>query len=118
MKREITLMTDCIFCKIIAKQIPSETIFEDENLIVFKDIRPKARVHLLVVSKKHIKSLFEITEEHNSLLASMLLALPKLAKQQGLDNGFRTVINTGSGGGQEIDHLHFHLLGGSSLPKM
>jgi histidine triad (HIT) family protein len=108
----------CLFCKIAAKEIPSEMVFEDENVVVFKDIRPKARVHLLIVSKEHIKSLLEAEEQHANLLAHMLLLLPKLAKEQGLKTGFRTVINTGAGGGQEIDHIHFHLLGGGELPRM
>lgn len=111
-------MTDCIFCKIIAKQIPTELLYEDDSLVVFKDIRPKARVHLLIVAKEHIKSLASVLPTQAELLSHMLLLLPKLALEQGLTDGFRTVINTGSGGGQEIDHIHFHLLGGSTLPRM
>lgn len=110
-------MTDCIFCKIAAGEIPAKMVYEDDKVVVFHDIRPKARVHLLVVAREHIKNLFEAKEAHQNLLAHMLLLLPKLAKQEHLDNGFRTVINTGSGGGQEIDHIHFHLLGGGMLPK-
>ncbi len=111
-------MTNCIFCKIIEKQLPSDLIHEDDKIIVFKDIRPKAKVHLLIVPKEHIKSLAETNTKHATLLAHMLLALPELAKAQGLAHGFRTVINTGVEGGQEIDHIHFHLLGGGILPKM
>jgi histidine triad (HIT) family protein len=114
-------MTDCIFCKIVQGTIPSEFIYQDDKVVVFKDIRPKARIHLLVVSKDHIKSLAEVSEEQEDqkgLMAHMLCLLPKLAKQQGLKDGFRTVINTGAGGGQEIDHIHFHLLGGGTLPRM
>jgi len=111
-------MTNCIFCKIVAKEIPSALIHEDNKIVVFKDIRPKAKVHLLVVPKEHIKSLAQTTNQHADLLAHMLLVLPELAKTQGLKNGFRTIINTGEGGGQEIDHIHFHLLGGGVLPKM
>jgi len=114
-------MTDCIFCKIIAKQIPAEFIYEDDKIVVFNDIRPKAQVHLLIVAKDHIKSLAHVSEQsakETALMTHMLLALPKLAKARGLENGFRTVINTGSGGGQEIDHIHFHLLGGGPLPRM
>ncbi len=110
-------MANCIFCKIIAKQMPSDLIHEDDKIVVFKDIHPKAKVHLLVVPKEHIKSLSEVTEQHAALMAHMLLILPTLAKAQKLNHGFRTVINTGEGGGQEIDHLHFHLLGGDPLPK-
>lgn len=104
-------MADCIFCKIIAGELKSDIIYQDDSIVVFRDIHPKARIHLLIVSKEHLKSLNEATEQHGTLLAHMLLMLPKLAKEQGLKSGFRTMINTGSGGGQEIDHIHFHLLG-------
>ena len=107
---------NCIFCKIIKGEVPTNFLYEDDNLVVFKDIRPKAKVHLLLVSKEHIKSLLTVEEKHAALMSHMLMMLPKIAKEQGLSNGFRTVINTGSGGGQEIDHIHFHLLGGG-LPK-
>jgi histidine triad (HIT) family protein len=109
-------MSDCIFCKIIAGEIPSDLIYQDDQIVAFRDIHPQAKVHLLIVSKDHINSLADTSEEHTTLLSHMLLSLPKLAKMQGLDNGFRTIINTGPGGGQEIDHIHFHLLGGG-LPK-
>lgn len=105
-------MKDCIFCKIIAGEIPTDILYQDDKLVVFRDIRPKAKVHLLIVSKAHIKNLFEVEETHSTLISHMMSMLGVIAKQQGLQNGFRTVINTGSGGGQEIDHLHFHLLGG------
>jgi histidine triad (HIT) family protein len=111
-------MTDCIFCKIIAKQMSAEFILEDDHLVVFKDIHPKARIHLLIVAKKHIKNLATATEKNAELLSHMLLTLPKLATEQGLMKGFRTVINTGVEGGQIIDHIHFHLLGGGPLPRM
>lgn len=111
-------MTDCIFCKIIDGKIPTDFIYQDDDVVVFKDIRPKARVHLLVVAKTHIKSLFDVSPEQGPLIQNMLLLLPKLAKEQGLNSGFRTIINTGSGGGQEIDHIHFHLIGGGLLPGM
>ena len=110
-------MTDCIFCKIIQKQIPTDFIFEDEHIVVFKDIHPKALIHLLVVPKTHIKSLAEVSEKETNLIAHMLLIMPSLATREGL-KGFRTIINTGKDGGQVIDHLHFHLLGGAPLPGM
>lgn len=109
-------MTDCIFCKIVAGDIPSEKVFEDEQLYVFKDIDPKAAVHLLIIPKTHIARLDEMTSTHRDLIADMMLKLPELARSQGLDNGFRTIINTGPGGGQEVDHVHIHLLGGQGLP--
>lgn len=109
-------MSDCIFCKIVDGDIPSSKVFEDDKIFVFKDIAPKADVHLLVVPKLHIARLDQAGEEHADLLAHMMLSLSDLAKQQGLDNGFRTIINTGPGGGQEVDHLHIHILGGNRLP--
>lgn len=109
-------MSDCIFCKIVDGDIPSSKVFEDDKIFVFKDIAPKADIHLLVVPKLHIARLDQAGEEHADLLAHMMLSLSDLAKQQGLDNGFRTIINTGPGGGQEVDHLHIHILGGNRLP--
>jgi histidine triad (HIT) family protein len=106
---------DCLFCKIIAGEIPSEQVYSDEQVVVFKDINPKAPVHLLMVPREHIKSLNELQAQHEGLIAYMMRLLPQIAKEQGLDNGFRTVINTGPGGGQEVFHLHIHLLGGTGL---
>lgn len=109
-------MTDCIFCKIIAGDIPAETVFEDDKILVFKDINPKAAVHLLLIPKPHIQSLNELSIDHQALISYMMLKLPELARSQGLENGFRTIINTGPGGGQEVAHLHLHILGGERLP--
>lgn len=109
-------VSDCLFCKIVAREIPSDTVYEDEQIVVFKDLYPKADVHLLVVPREHIASLDEIEVAHDALLAHMIRLLPKLAKEHGLDDGFRTIINTGAGGGQEIFHLHIHILGGGRLP--
>jgi len=110
-------MADCIFCKIVAGDIPSNRVFEDEQVIVFKDINPKADVHLLMVPKLHVASLDELdAAQHSAMLVHMMLLLPKLARAQGLDEGYRTIINTGPAGGQEVFHLHIHLLGGSHLP--
>ncbi len=108
-----TIMQDCLFCKIIAKEIPADMIFEDDDFVVFKDIHPKANVHLLVVPKKHITSLAHTEEKHQALLGKAMYQLQHLAKAQNVHTGFRTVINTGKGGGQEIDHLHIHLLAGN-----
>ncbi|PCH57811.1 MAG: histidine triad nucleotide-binding protein [Legionellales bacterium] len=108
-------MTNCLFCKIIAGSVPADIVYQDAKYIVFKDINPKAKVHLLLVPKLHVVSLDTIDSsnpEHIAMLSEMLLLLPSIAKQAGLAIGFRTTINTGVGGGQEIDHLHFHLLGG------
>ncbi len=109
-------MSDCLFCKIVAKEIPSDTVYEDDQIVVFKDLYPKADVHLLMVPRIHIASLNEVDAEHDVLLARMMRLLPKLAKEHGLDDGFRTIINTGPDGGQEIFHLHIHILGGGRLP--
>ena len=109
-------MSDCLFCKIIAGDIPSSKVYEDEQIFVFKDINPQAAVHLLVIPKVHLVSLDNLTSEHQVLISHMMLKLPELARSQGLDNGFRTIINTGPGGGQEVAHLHIHILGGKGLP--
>lgn len=109
-------MSDCLFCKIAAGEIPSDRVYEDDKVIVFKDIYPKADVHLLVIPRQHIVSLNELDESHDVLMAHMMRLMPKLAKEQGLDSGFRVIINTGRGGGQDIFHLHLHLMGGGKLP--
>jgi histidine triad (HIT) family protein len=109
-------MSDCLFCKILADEIPSDRVYEDEQMIVFRDINPKAGVHLLAIPREHIDSLNELDEQHDRLMGHMLRQLPKIAREQGLDDGFRTIINTGEGGGQIIFHLHIHLMGGNNLP--
>ncbi len=103
---------NCLFCKIAAGQIPSAKVHEDDELLVFKDIHPAAPVHLLVIPKVHVASLAHTDASHAPLLGRMLALAPKLAQEQGADNGFRVVINTGRDGGQEIDHLHLHVMGG------
>lgn len=109
-------MSDCLFCKIVAGEIPGDKVYEDDKVIAFKDINPKAEVHLLVIPREHIASLNELTPEHDALIAHMMRVIPRLAKSQGLNTGFRTIINTGKGGGQIIFHLHMHLMGGKDLP--
>lgn len=108
-------MSDCLFCKIVSGEIATDTLYKDDQVTVFRDIHPKADVHVLMVPNVHIESLNALTTEHDGLVAHMLRLLPILAKEQGLENGFRTIINTGPGGGQEIFHLHLHLLGGKNL---
>ncbi len=103
---------DCIFCKIAAGEIPCQKVYEDDELLAFKDIRPAAPVHLLIIPKLHLPSLIEADASHHALLGRMLTLAPKLAHEQGADNGFRTVINTGRDGGQEVYHLHLHVMGG------
>lgn len=109
-------MSDCLFCKIERNEIPSDLIYQDDDVIVIKDISPKADIHLLVIPRKHIASLDDLHEQDQALMGRIMLLLPKVAKAQSLHNGFRTVINTGKGGGQEVFHIHFHLLGGNHLP--
>ena len=108
-------MSDCLFCNIVNGSIPSDIVYEDEQVIAFKDIYPKADVHILIIPKIHIGSVNDLDPSHDRLVAHMMRVLPKLAQEQGLESGFRTVINTGPGGGQEVYHLHFHLMGGEAL---
>lgn len=108
-------MSDCLFCKIAAGEIPADVVYEDDQVLVFKDINPKAEVHLLIIPRQHIASLADVASKHDALIAHMMRLLPQLAHEQGLEHGFRTIINTGRGGGQEVFHLHMHLLGGSTL---
>jgi histidine triad (HIT) family protein len=103
---------NCLFCKIAAGQIPAAKVHEDDELLAFKDIHPAAPVHLLVIPKVHVASLADADASHAPLLGRMLALAPKLALEQGANNGFRVVINTGHDGGQEIHHLHLHVMGG------
>lgn len=112
------MSADCIFCKIVANDIPSNKFYEDDEVIAFHDIRPIAPVHFLIVPKGHVGSLADCEVSHQALLGRILLLAPKLAVQLGL-KGFRTMINTGREGGQEVFHLHIHVFGGGdTLPKI
>ena len=111
-------MDNCIFCKIARGEIPCRKVYEDDELVAFHDINPIAPVHFMLVPKQHLASLSEAGDIHAALLGRMLVLAPKLAREQGLENGFRTVINTGKGGGQEVFHLHIHIIGGGSIPPM
>ncbi|HEY0664756.1 MAG TPA: histidine triad nucleotide-binding protein [Gallionella sp.] len=111
-------MSDCLFCKIVRGEIPCNRVYEDDEVLVFHDINPVAPVHFMIVPKLHLASLADADESHAALLGKLLLLAPRLAKEQGLNNGFRTVINTGKGGGQEIFHLHIHVIGGGNIPPM
>ena len=112
-------MSDCLFCKIARGELPSKKAFEDDEVLVFHDIHPIAPVHLLIIPKAHVASLADCATQHQALLGRMLLMAPKLALEHGLDNGFRTMINTGPGGGQEVFHLHLHVFGGGDrIPKI
>jgi histidine triad (HIT) family protein len=102
----------CIFCKIVAGQIPARKAYEDEELLAFHDIHPWAPVHLLVIPKLHIATLADVGPEHDALLGRMLGLAPRLMRAHGVTGGFRTQINTGRDGGQEVYHLHMHVMGG------
>jgi len=102
----------CIFCRIVAGEIPSRKAYEDDDILVFHDIAPWAPVHVLVIPKAHIGSLYDTTDEHAALLGRMFALAPRLMREQGVTNGFRTLVNTGEDGRQEVPHLHVHVMGG------
>ena len=108
-------MENCLFCKIIKGEIPTNKVYEDDEILAFKDINPKAPVHILVIPKKHISSAKEIKEEDEGLIGKMFTVINKIADEFKLENGYRIVNNCGEDGGQEVMHLHFHLLGGKKL---
>lgn len=111
-------MEDCIFCKIIKKEIPADTIYENKDFIVFKDIKPKAPTHVLLVPKKHIVSVNEIKPEDKEMVGELFLTAQKIAEDIGIKkSGYKLVFNVGRGGGQLIDHLHLHLIGGWGSPN-
>ena len=108
---------DCLFCKIIAGEIPSAKVYEDETVYAFRDINPQAPVHILVVPKEHVCCARAIDETNSQLVAKCFEAIAKIAKAEGLDNGYRVINNCGEDGGQTVMHLHFHLLGGLKLSE-
>jgi histidine triad (HIT) family protein len=110
------MATDCIFCKIIAGEIPSQFLYQDDEMVAFPDIHPLTPVHILIVPKKHIPSLLELEQDEASLIGRMALLAKRLAKEKVIaERGFRLVINSGPEGGQVVPHLHMHLLGGKKL---
>jgi len=108
-------MTDCLFCKIIAGEIPSRLVYEDDDVYAFHDIHPQAPTHVLVVPKKHIASLDETNDQDRALLGGTLLTMRALARELGIASGYRVVNNCGTPAGQSVFHIHFHLLGGRPL---
>lgn len=106
---------DCLFCKIIAGEIPSNKVYEDDSVLAFYDIDPKAPTHFLVIPKQHISSLDEITAENSAVIAHVYEVIAHLAKKLGLGNGYRVVSNCGEEGGQTVGHIHFHVLAGRNL---
>ena len=108
----------CIFCQIANKEAPADIVFEDEEMVAFKDIKPSAPLHFLIVPKRHIQSLAEIDDQDGDLLGQILLRAKKLAEEHNIAaSGYKVVINTGQDGGQIVDHLHVHLLGGGKVEK-
>ena len=104
-------MSDCFFCKLANGEIPTEMVYEDELMAAFRDMSPQAPVHVLIVPKVHVASLDELAEEHAELMGHMMLKVKEIALSEGLEKGYRLVINTGEDGGQTVGHLHMHLLG-------
>jgi len=109
-------MEDCIFCKIINKEITSNIVYEDEEIIAFHDVNPAAPIHILVIPKKHITSLADMDSDENNIISKIYVVINKIAEKEGIkDKGYRVIVNCGKDGGQEVGHLHFHLLGGKFL---
>ena len=108
-------MNDCLFCKIVAGIIPSTKVYEDETVLAFRDIAPMAPTHILVIPKTHIASVAEVTAENSGVVSHIFEVIAKIARDEGLEEGFRVVSNCGPHAGQTVHHLHFHILGGKQL---
>ncbi len=108
---------DCIFCKIIAGEIPSNKAYEDEYMLAFHDIAPQAPVHILVIPKAHIPSVDGVNAENSAVVAKIFETIPKIAAEAGLTNGYRVITNCGDDACQTVKHLHFHIMGGKKLPE-
>ena len=106
---------DCIFCKIVNGDIPSNKVYEDDTVLAFHDIAPQMPVHVIVIPKMHIASAAEVKEDNSAVIGHIFEVIPKIAKDLGLDNGFRIINNCGKDGGQTVGHIHFHILGGRTL---
>ncbi len=111
-------MEDCLFCKIAKGDIPSNKVYEDDEVLAFYDINPKAKIHILVIPKKHITSVAHIEKEDEALIGKIYTVINKIAEEKGFkDKGFKVIVNCGKDGGQEVMHLHFHILAGEDLTK-
>ena len=106
---------DCIFCKIVKGEIPSNKVYEDDTVLAFHDIAPQMPVHVIVIPKTHIASAAEVNADNSAVIGHIFEVIPKIAKDLGLDNGFRIINNCGKDGGQTVNHIHFHILGGKTL---
>lgn len=112
-------MQDCLFCRIARGEIPAKKLYEDDEIVAFYDINPIAPVHFLVIPKVHVASMDELGDEHSAVMGKLMVVIGKLAREQGCTDGFRTIVNTGRVGRQEVYHLHVHVLGGTDvLPPM
>ena len=108
-------MTNCLFCKIVAGDIPSTKVYEDDRILAFRDIAPQAPTHILVVPKEHIADCNGVNADNSAVVAHIFSVIPRIAKAEGLENGYRVVSNCGEDAGQTVQHLHFHILGGKKL---
>ena len=108
-------MSNCLFCRIIAGEIPSASVYEDDLVLAFRDIAPQAPTHILVVPKAHIADCNGITPDNSAVVARIFSVIPEIARAEGLENGYRVVSNCGEDAGQTVQHLHFHILGGRKL---
>lgn len=108
-------MSDCLFCKIVAGDIPSTKVYEDDTILAFRDIAPMAPTHILVIPKTHIASVDGVNAENSTVVAHIFEVIPRIAAQEGLTGGYRVVSNCGADAGQTVPHLHFHILGGKTL---
>jgi histidine triad (HIT) family protein len=109
----------CVFCKIVNKELPAKVVYEDDLIMAFHDINPQRKVHVLVIPKKHIPSVNDITPENKELMGHLWVKIPEIAKKLGIaEDGYRVIVNTGKNGGQEIYHIHFHILGGEPVGPM
>ncbi|HEV8165206.1 MAG TPA: histidine triad nucleotide-binding protein [Actinomycetota bacterium] len=106
---------DCLFCKIVAKEIPADVVLDRDDVLAFRDVNPQAPTHVLVIPKDHLKSLEAVGAGHEALLASLVDAVNEVARNDGVDGGFRVVTNIGAAAGQSVDHLHLHVLGGRPM---
>ena len=110
-------MTDCLFCKIAEGKIPSQKVYEDDEILAFRDINPQVKTHILVIPKQHIGSCAEINEQNSRLIAKIFEVIPRIAEKEGLSNGFRVISNAGPDACQSVHHIHFHVLGGQQMAE-
>ena len=106
---------DCIFCKIVNNEIPSKKVYEDEEIVAFNDLEPQAPIHVLIIPKEHIKSTNDISEKNSYIIGKIFMVAAKIAKEYHLENGYRIINNCGKDGGQTVEHIHFHLMGGRKM---